>query len=223
MMIKYTSIVLILFSISMSGQKKKPEPKPITLDDFISRKIKIISTESKGNLFTITGFNVVGKSVSEKVIFSEGEVLADWSSNFKFSLSITTTPIKVRPAQGIIEQKVFTGLTNAGINVDVFVINLDRYIYTGKKSSHRFGVGFFLSPTAEELNPENSNVPEGDKYKQLFISNGISITYRYNELTFSFIPAAWDYSTSSIGESYIYKGKRWWGFGIGINTKLLGI
>ncbi|MFT7072559.1 MAG: hypothetical protein ACJA1Z_003521 [Patiriisocius sp.] len=212
---KFLLISLLITSLGF-GQKS-------TIEEFLKKKIQISNSEHKGNILTVYGFNENGNAVTDSIKFEKSQVLATWTNGFKPSLSIITTPFKVRPSQENIEQKVFTGLTNAGINLDLYGYNLSRYFASGKKSTHRFGAGFFLAPTAEELSANNSELIGDDKYKQLFISLGFSLTYKYNDITFSFIPAGWDIATASVGKSYVYNEKRWWGFGIGISTKLLGL
>ena len=216
---KVTSTIFLLISGLIFSQDG--EVKYSTIKDFTEKDIYVINVSAKANILTVQGYKD-GNFVTDSLKLEKGQVFGIWHYGLGLRLSITTTPFKVRPSQKNAEQTVFTGLTNAGINVDIFSLKLDRYFITGNKSTHRFGIGFLLAPTAEELTPANSGLGEDEKYKQLFISAGLSVTYKYNDLTFSFIPVAWDYATSSVGKTYIYNEKRWWGFGIGISSELLG-
>lgn len=221
---KTSTFIFLLFCSGMTlCQEVGIETTPISIKEFLAKNIYINNTEHEGNILKVYGYNKKGNSVTKKIEFKKNQVLAVWNKGFNLSLSIITTPFKVRPSQEGVEQKVFTGLTNAGFNVDFFSYNLKRYFSSGKNSSHRFGMGVFLAPSSEELNKTNSNLTGDEKYNQLFISAGLSLTYKYNDLTFSFIPAGWDLATANAGKSFIYKNQRWWGFGIGISTKLLGL
>lgn len=120
-------------------------------------------------------------------------------------------------------QNVQTGLTNAGVAVNIFNYKLIRCFNSGKQSTHLFGVGVLLAPTAEELTPENTKKFVNKKSKQLFISTALSITYTYNDITFAVVPLGFDFATTTDGKHYVYNKERWWGMGIGITTKLFGL
>jgi hypothetical protein len=48
----------------------------------------------------------------------------------------------------------------------------------------------------------------------------LTISYSYNDISLVFVPFGWDFSTSTIGKNWIYDGRRWWGFGIGVSPKI---
>jgi len=42
------------------------------------------------------------------------------------------------------------------------------------------------------------------------MSTWITISYTYNEISFVFVPAGWDFATTTIEKSWGYNKQRWW-------------
>lgn len=83
--------------------------------------------------------------------------------------------------------------------------------------------GVFVAPGVEELDSTMTSgfLKGATKSKQLFISTGLTFTAAFNNLTFVFVPVGWDFSTSETGSNWVYNKRRWWGFGIGVDPKIL--
>ncbi|MEK8180772.1 hypothetical protein WMW71_10515 [Flavobacterium buctense] len=181
-----------------------------------------------------------------KVTPQPGELLIDYydsnftpqKCSFKFTLkenvysnrtrigrpifSIITVPFKVREAQDNKPQFVSTGVKNAGINIGLLNWKTDRYFANQTVSTHKLSFGAIIAPSGEELNIDNTDGQIVTKSTQLFISAGLTATYTYNAISFVAIPIGYDFATTSDGRKWMYNQKWWWGFGIGIDTKLLG-
>ncbi|WP_276484761.1 hypothetical protein [Paraflavitalea pollutisoli] len=200
---------------------------------------EVVKVESTNNLLTISGFRN-GGFTKRQVLLRKNQVLAihDWSYMFgsgylsSSPLSLVTVPFKIRPRAEVTLNKnsapvdttfsasAMSGITNIGVNIDIFKWTLDRYFSSGKKSTHKFGGGVIITPGVEELGATvvKDNSLTGDKKsKQFYVSIGLSGFYSYNGITFFIVPAAIDWAPSSIGKQWIYNKKYWWGFGIGIN------
>ncbi|ALI98925.1 hypothetical protein [Rufibacter tibetensis] len=213
----------ILILLTITYQIALCQPSPLSVQQFIDKKIEVVDIKSDFNIMTINGFDDKGNPITEKVEFKQGEVLAILKLLSMPRIAILTVPIKVRPSINELPQTATTGLSNAGVGVNLLNARLERYFINGKKSTHIISLGVFVAPSAEELTPENTNGHVTSKYKQLFISPGLSITYSYNDIAFSFIPVGFDYATGSEGKKWVYNKERWWGFGIGVSTKVLGL
>jgi len=213
-------IILTLLSFFCFGQI--PAPPPISLSDFLVQNINVVAVTSEGGILNINGYSG-NNFLSTRVLLTPTQVLAISKSSFRPHLSLVTIPFKVRSSIDTIPQNVQTGLTNAGIGLNIYNYKLTRYFSSGNKSTHLFGFGFIFAPAAEELSPDNTRKYVNKKSKQLFVSTGVSFAYTYNDLTFMLIPAGFDFATTTDGRNYIYNKKRWWGLGIGISTKLFGL
>ncbi|HEX8577157.1 MAG TPA: hypothetical protein VF677_12755 [Flavobacterium sp.] len=227
--------------ISLDGyleKDKKPKDK-INKLDYVT---KVESTTSN-NILVIYGYKT--NDCSKQDVFSKRSVelkkgkvftITEWSAALKWNwrnhwipvpISLITVPFKIRPSVNFNENNYSTsatsGLSNIGFNLDLGKVQMDRYFTTGKKSTHKFSIGFLASPSIEELDATNTNnfanYTTGTKSKQLFISTGLTVSYSYNDISFVFVPAGWDISTSTLGKEWMYGGERWWGFGIAISPK----
>jgi hypothetical protein len=197
-------------------------PPPITIAALLNLGLDIVSVEYKAGVHEIVGYNSTGVLVTNKVLFGLGNVLA--VSNFtKPKIAIITVPFKVRGAVDTVSSKAQAGLTNIGLSFNLVNYRMDRYFSTGTKSTHTLSGGFFVAPNVEEVTPETTRKLVKAKSSQLFISTGLAFTYSYGDVSFLVVPAAFDFGTTESAKKYIYNGKYWWGFGIGISTKLFGI
>jgi hypothetical protein len=156
------------------------------------------------------------------VLFGPNQVLAI-SYFTKPKLAIITVPFKVRGAVDTVASKAQAGLTNIGLSFNIANYRMDRYFSTGTKSTHTLSGGIFVAPNVEEISPETTRKLVKAKSSQLFISTGLTVTYSYGDVSFLIVPVAFDFGTTNSVKKYIYDGKYWWGFGIGISTKLFGI
>lgn len=194
----------------------------IDLKTFLSQKIDAVAVETKGGILHITGYQSAN-FVSKDVLLARNDVFVISKLKFAPTLSLLTIPIKVRGKQDTIPQNVQTGLTNIGISVNLLNYKKTKFFSSGKQAVHIISAGVLLAPTVEELTPENTKKMLTKKSKQMFFSAGLNITYTYNDISFSFVPIGIDIPTTLDGKKYIYKNKRWWGFGVGITTKLFGL
>jgi hypothetical protein len=199
-----------------------PTTPPITIAQLIAQNLHIISVDYKAGIHEITGYNSTGTLVTNKVQFGLNNVLAV-SSFTKPKVAIITVPFKVRGAVDTFPSKAQAGLTNIGLTFNLINYKMDRYFFTGTKSTHIFSAGLFLAPNVEEIAPETTRNKIAKKTSQLFISTGVTLTYSYSDVSFILVPIGFDFGTTKSAKEYIYNGKYWWGFGLGISTKLFGL
>src|SRR5436190_5798458 len=202
----------------------------------------VVKVESADNILTISGYKNHGYT-KRKVLLEQNQVLGITEKNYVFGkgylnsapFSLVTVPFKIRPNVNVTLHKtntpkdtIFTatamsGITSLGINIDIVKKTTDRYFASGKKATHKIGIGIFLAPGVEELNSSvimDTSLVGDKKSKQFYISGGISIFYSYNGITFFVVPAALDWAPSSLGKQWIYNKKFWWGFGIGLSPTI---
>ncbi|MEO2063257.1 MAG: hypothetical protein ABGW97_09765 [Christiangramia sp.] len=232
MRIPILSFLLILFITTSHSQSIKVEG----LNSYMQNKLsKVENIESSNDTLSIYGYNSNDKSTMKLRIIKleRGEVYAinSWSHLFQLGhwrpmpISLTTIPFKIRPKVKNLETSANSGIKNLGLNFDIFHFEMDRYFWNGKKSNHKIFAGIWLAPSVEELNATTTEnfLNEDEKSKQLFFNAALTLNYSYNDITFTFVPAGFDFATSSVGEEWIYGGKRWWGFGIGLEPKFLNV
>ena len=222
----------------------QPDDQVYTLQQYLdssNRLDYVIKVESSNNILTINGYREItanGQTTDvffkRNVAIGSNEVLAvnEWSFPWNprhwkpIPFSLTTIPFKVRPqitANGNdFKSSATSGITSIGFNLDLAKYQMDRYFPTGKKSTHKFSLGFWAAPSVEELNSIYTNgfLENDETLKQLFFSTGITLSYSYNDISFVFVPVGWDFGTSTVGKKWVYDGQRWWGFGIGISPKI---
>jgi hypothetical protein len=234
------SIGAITNSVQINLQQ--PNDLPYTLSDYLDNDDlyldKVQKVESANNILTIYGEKNNGFQ-KRSVALRKGEVYAVWDKkyitnfrhlNFLEAFSIFAVPYKVRPENKVqikgkdttFPKSATSGLTNVGLNLEMAKLQVDRYFSNGKKSTHKLSAGLFVAPTVEELDSISTKayLKKDIKSKQLFLSTGLTISYSYNDISLVFVPFGWDFSTSTIGKNWIYDGRRWWGFGIGVSPKI---
>ena len=141
------------------------------------------------------------------------------------STSIMTVPYKIRGGNQNLDRITTSGISNVAINFDFLRYGWQRYYQNGKQYKWRISIGGMVSPGVEEIsNSDLRNAQSGIEgtVDELFISTGITINLSLNDIGFTFIPAGWDQGTTTVGKSWNYNGRRWWGFGIGLSPKFLG-
>lgn len=209
--------------------------------DTENRLNNVTRVESVGNILTVNGFKRITYNGQTDTIFlkknvalDNGQVLAVSERSWIFNpshwqpvpFSITTIPFKIRPEitsnNNVFKNTASSGISNLGFNLDLAKYQMDRYFATGKKSSHKFSVGFWAAPSVEEVDSVSTNgyLAKDVKSKQLFFSTGVTIAYSYNDISFVFVPAGLDIGTTTIGKNWVYNRQRWWGFGIAISPKV---
>lgn len=141
------------------------------------------------------------------------------------AFSLVTVPVKIRPSHGNIGRLTTSGISNLGVYWSWADRKWNRFYVSGKKFSAKLSFGGYLAPSVEnvkgnqrrstfEIIPDDSN--------ELFVSTGLAVSLAINDINFIFIPMGFDFATSSVGKDWAFNRKRWWGFGIGIETKALG-
>jgi hypothetical protein len=213
----------ILYALFLACLSPNVFSQTIDLPTFLGQNITVVSVTSTGGILNIGGYDPNDQYVTRQVLLGPTQVLAISKDSWRPYISLITIPFKVRHSIDTFEQSVQTGLSNAGIAINIYNYKLSRYFNSGKQSVHQFGIGLLFAPTAEELTPENTKNFVNEKSKQLFLSAALSLTYTYNEVTFAIVPFGVDFATTTDGKHYIYNKKRWWGLGIGITTKLFGL
>jgi hypothetical protein len=230
----------VVLSLDDYLEEDKDPKNRINRLDYVTR----VESTTNNNILTIYGYKEeVANDGSKQDVFSKRSVelkrrkafaINEWSWVFNsfhwkpVPISLITVPFKIRPGVNFngnnYSSSATSGLSNVGFNLDLGRIQMDRYFTIGKKSTHKFSIGFLASPSVEELDATNTNnftnYTNSTKSKQLFISTGLTVSYSYNDLSFVVVPAGWDLPTSNLGKNWMYGGKRWWGFGIAISPKI---
>lgn len=223
-----TLITLLLLLVSTTGFSQTVLSLENYMDDKLDHQLEyVIKVEADKNVLTLWGYQASDALVERRVKLEKRDVLAISEFNHVFSRwlppSLTTVPFKVRPKLDKFRTTATSGLTNVGLNFDLFRYKIDRYFDNGNKSNAKWNMGLWLAPTVEELDSVHTEgfLKKDVKSKQLFISSAFTLNYSYNNITFTFVPIGFDFSTSSVGSEWVYNKKRWWGFGIGVEPKVL--
>ncbi|RKS26854.1 hypothetical protein CLV94_1924 [Flavobacterium endophyticum] len=140
-------------------------------------------------------------------------------------ISIITIPFKVRPSIQKRELYAKADIKNIGIYYPFQIATNKRLWFDGKTTEHKFSYGLMIAPMVEELSDKNTNNHYQDPLKTdstLMLSTSLAGTYTYQAITFSIIPLGVDMAINSNGKNWVYNGKYWWGFAIGLDTKLFG-
>lgn len=138
-------------------------------------------------------------------------------ANNSTAFSAINIPFKLRFKTDSIPSVVETSIENLGLFIGR-KRETERYFYSGRKTFHAISIGAFVSPTAITLNAGNTGGKVEDEITQLGVSTGIGLSYTYNKVSFMFIPVGFDFGTSSKTGNWVYNGKYWLGFGVGIDT-----
>lgn len=213
---------LFLFEINIVlGQENKILPLDLYLSRNNTYKLDhVIKVESSDDILTLYGYHKDDNFTLHKkqIKLNRYQVLKVSQFNSReHRISLMTIPFKIRP----IDQKTIatSGLSNIGVNFNLFTYEISNYFSSGKKSQHLFSLGLVIAPGVEVLDSTLTMGRVTDKSKQLFIGCGIDINYSYNNITLSLIPLGYDIATTSVGRTLKYK--RWWGLGVGIEPKFL--
>ena len=188
----------------------------------IPTTVTITSVEYKSGIHEVIGFNTGNVPVNYKVQFIPNDVLAIHRWSFRPRVAIVTIPFKIRLAQDTMPAKTIAGLTNIGLSVNLINSKWDRYFWNGNKTTHMFSAGVLIAPSADEVSPATTENKVKTTTNQMFISTGLTLTYSYGDISFIVVPIGFDIGMTNLAKKSIYNGKYWWGFGIGISSKLLG-
>ncbi|WP_143961205.1 hypothetical protein [Litoribacter populi] len=234
---KIFTIILVLGIFISKSYAQESKPDTLTFLEFKSKKIKVVSSkfdESTG-LWKFVGFKNE-EPVIHNVRFSRFNVYNDqYFLKFRYpKVSVLTVPLKVRPSLSyqpflseepdVMPSNAQFGLTNAYLGLGVINWGMNRYFSSGKVSSHYLSFGGLMGFSVEKLTGNNVNADfPYSELDQLFVSTGLQLTYSYNDISFIFVPAAWDFAVNRPGTNYIYNGTRWWGLGIGLSLKRMGM
>jgi hypothetical protein len=232
------TVVVTTPIINLDGSSASPQP--VSQKIFLFDRLNLVKWEMKDNKYQVTYFDNPRSGTSTlksytSPITSDG-YLATKNGGSKLSfpfgllckdkavypiLSITTIPFKVRPSVDDRGQFVEGGLTNIGIHYPIISYNKTKLFFDGKYSNHSWSFGVIGAPMALKTNAENTNGRKPIERTSLALSCSTAISYSYNDITFTFIPAGVDYGLNTTSRYWNYHGKFWWGFGIGISPKLL--
>lgn len=151
-------------------------------------------------------------------------------------VSILSVPVKIRPSlkytpkgsQEEVKRPHEGGIDLKNVNVGLNFYNktIDRYFSYGTTTSHKWSGGILLGLSAIGLREDNVNIKANSDFNevtQLFVSTGLNVSYSYNTINFSLVPVAWDWAVSQTGRNYVYHGKLWFGFGVGIGLSRMGM
>lgn len=226
----------------------QPDDKILTLNEYTKKDKEqnertnqldyVTKVESNNNILTVSGYKK-GEFTSRKIKLNNNQGFAVFEhrwftpsqlKEFANSISVYSIPFKIRPgitAQINSQEKTLSptsngSVSNIGVNLEITKAKWDIYTTRDNIYSHKISLGLWVGPSIEELDITNTSTFPTDisKSKQLFISTGITISYSFNNFSFVFVPAGWDWGTSTLGKTWAYEGKRWWGFGIGISPKI---
>lgn len=139
----------------------------------------------------------------------------------KLVLSVVTVPFKVRPGVDGVPSTMEAGLSNAGVVLGRQWVR-ELFTYDGKITVKSHNLGILVAPGSVELNDLNTNGAQEDSIDQFALSLGLSYTFTYNGISVSLVPLGFDFGFSEeIQEDWVYNGQPWFGFGIGVDPKVL--
>ncbi|QQQ30228.1 hypothetical protein [Chryseobacterium indoltheticum] len=180
----------------------------------------ITGVKISNDTITVKGFRENGNFDKFIKKMTLGYVYSNKTVVYYPKFSLLTLPFKIRPKTNDYSSSAYSGLDNIGLNIDFSSLQWDKYFSTGRSSSSRVSAGILLAPAVEEMTIENTKNNSANK-KQLFISTGITLNYSYNKLTFTIVPVGFDFATNTAGKEWVYNKRYWWGFGIGLDLKIL--
>jgi|SRR6218665_692453 len=197
---------------------------------FRSLNIYILKSEVKDNYYQYTYFDFNNDKTKDDVISMFVCPITERRSTTHFQLSgigylnapisLVTIPFKIRPSIQDRGQKTIAS-TNIGISVPLIAGTWDRLFADSGTSKHILSLNYFAAPSIEEIDADMSNGKVLAKKSTMVLSSGLSVTYMYNDIAFSFIPIGGDFGLNSVGKNWVYNGRYWWGFGIGVTPTLL--
>lgn len=215
---KYKKITLVINPLKQTVRQ--------TLEEYYAKKLFwVTEVKSKEDILLVSGYEDAEKTTTKttkEIKMTKGQVFTINQWGLELAPTLISIPYKVRPSMGNFPMETQSGLNSLGVNFAIYGYTRDRYFANNTMSKHKFNIGLWSGPSIEELNSilTDGHLSVDKKTKQLFMSSAVTLTYSYNNITFSFIPVGYDFATSNIGKHFVYKEKRWFGFGIGIDPKL---
>ena len=184
-------------------------------DQILHDEIIVSVDEHSGNRLVVSKLNTACKLISDTINIDCYQFYRISETNTAFS--VVNIPFKIRLKTDSLPSNVETGIENAGIFIGR-KREIKRYFYNGKETTHAISAGIFFSPTAIKLNAENTDGKVETEVTQLAISTGIGFSYTYQKLSFMIIPLGFDFGITSKTSKWVYNGKYWFGFGLGIDV-----
>jgi len=239
---KNVLIYLIMCTYQLSLGQNRPEKKSSQIKlDSISfyeglTKYSVLSTEIKNDnkeSIAVLRFNLLDledkkfKTYDAYIDDDEyvGLTTIKWGWSAISHISIVTVPFKIRQKNELGYVTAKADVKNIGVYLPFLLWDNKRYWLDNSVSNHKYSVGFILAPMVEDVNDKNTNNFFGDpnkSYSAFMFSTSLAVTYTYKSFTFAIVPIGFDWGTDQAGKKWINNGKYWWGFGIGVDTKLLG-
>lgn len=140
----------------------------------------------------------------------------------EFGIGLMTVPFKVRGRVNNLPSESSADIDNICLTMGYFWTR-DKYYYTGKKTRFRWGAVGLIGPSVETLKASNTNrFITGDTTTNqvyLSLSAGAMLTV-YDKINIAFLPIGADIGFSDTAQKWIYNGRYWFGFGLGIDTSL---
>lgn len=180
----------------------------------------LISVAIIADEYNVKYFDTDGNIQTAKYPISPAFVLKANKRGY-FSFSVLTVPFKIRPAIGKTDQYVRADIKNLGLYFGPYS-KTTNYFFDATSSIHKWSFGALIAPSVEEFNSKNTEGKVTDASNRLVLSTSAAVTYTYNAITVAVIPVGFDFALSKDNQDWIYNSKYWWGFGIGIDSKLLG-
>src|SRR6218665_1564863 len=214
-------LIIPATAIPVTPAPPPPVAAPMTHAAFLTLAptLTIAAIDYKAGVHEVTAFNAGGLA-NYRVQFQPYDFYDSWSHSFRPKFAIVTVPFKIRPAiRDTIPAKAIADLKNVGISTNIYNLKLDRYLWNGTKTSHRFTAGILLAPSVEEVGPATSDNKVTKASNQMFLSAGLSLSYSYGDMSFVLIPIGTDIGLTRLAQKSIYNMKPWFGFGIGLSSK----
>lgn len=217
---KKITLLILLIGINLNAQTKS------TQADFEAdeKGIEVLSVKVESDKYKIVYFDKEGTLKEYLMPFERGVTYSNSVKKY-FSAAFMTIPIKVRPAIQDLKQVAKADVKNIGLNLNYFNYLKRNYLQNGTVNEYRFALGGIIAPGVETFNAANTNgVYTKDTEKtQMILSTGLTASATYKGVTLSVIPAGVDFGLTPEAKNWVYRGKYWWGFGLGLDTKIFGL
>ena len=218
------TFILILFLLVIPFTSKA-QPNPIqetNLTNFETHNIEFVKVVIENFQYKIYYFDLTENNFKFYVMdFVAGRNYSN--TTFKnWTFSVMTIPFKVRPKIQDLSLFAKADIKNIGIYTGVFNWTTKRFLKDGTTTETKLSLGGIISPAVEEFNSGNTNGQITTATNQMIISTGVLASITYRNVTFAIIPAGIDFGLTSQSKKWVYREKYWFGFGIGLDSKLLG-
>lgn len=216
---KITLILLFssLFSVAQTSVNE-------TEFDNDKKGVEVLSVKTEASQYIITYFDSSGVLKQYKMPFVQGITYSNSVIKY-FSAAFMTIPIKVRPAIQDLKQVAKADIKNVGLNLNYLNILKRNYLQNGTMNEYRIAFGGIIAPGVEVFNAANTNgfYTKDTEKSQMILSTGLTVSATYKGVTLSAIPAGVDFGLTPESKNWVYRGKYWYGFGLGLDTKIFGL